>query len=117
MGNILTNFIHLFKGCCDSCHLVLHEPFISCNDFKCNRLSENESSPSNISSHSELQVYICSQCFAKGKEFSQHKNYHDYSIIKTDFPLFDSEWNADEEMLLLNALLQFGYGNWDDIAR
>ena len=62
-------------------------------------------------------VNICSPCFAKGKEFSTHKSYHDYTIVKRDFPLFASEWNANEEMLLLNALLQFGHGNWDDIAR
>lgn len=97
--------------------MVLHEPFILCHDFKCNQQSnEGDSSPS-VTNHESSQAYICSQCFAKGKEFSEHKNYHDYSIVKTDFPLFDSEWNADEEMLLLSALLQFGHGNWDDIAR
>ena len=96
---------------------MLHEPFVLCNDIQCSKQTyEGASSPS-ATNIGFTQVYICSQCFAKGKEFSQHKNYHDYSIVKTDFPLFDSEWNADEEMLLLNALLQFGHGNWDDIAR
>ena len=114
---IILRPLEWFLGCCDSCHLVLHEPFVLCHDLKCNQHSdEGDSSPS-VTNHASSQVYICSQCFAKGKEFSGHKNYHDYSIVKADFPLFDSEWNADEEMLLLNALLQFGHGNWDDIAR
>ena len=106
-----------FLGCCDSCHLVLHEPFILCNDLQCSNIDSPVKSCSAEENKNSSAVNICCQCFAKGKEFSKHKNYHDYSIVKSDFPMLDSEWNAREEMLLLNALLQFGHGNWDDIAR
>ena len=106
-----------YLGCCDSCHLVLHEPFVLCNDVQCNNKNDQVTSSSSDTISNSSTVNICSQCFAKGKEFSKHKNYHDYSIVKRDFPLLASEWNANEETLLLNALLQFGHGNWDDIAR
>ena len=85
--------------------------------MSCNKQSNEGETSLSSAGNTATKVYICSQCFAKGKEFSLHKSNHDYSIVKTDFPLFSSEWNAEEEMLLLNALLQFGHGNWDDIAR
>ena len=32
------------------------------------------------------------------------------------FPLFDAAWGGDEELLLLEAIEMFGFGNWSDIA-
>lgn len=33
-----------------------------------------------------------------------------------DFPLFDLEWGADEELLLIEGLEMFGIGNWEQIS-
>ncbi|KAJ3065351.1 Transcriptional adapter ada2, partial [Quaeritorhiza haematococci] len=33
-----------------------------------------------------------------------------------DFPLFDEDWAADEELLLIEGLEMFGLGNWEQIA-
>ena len=88
-----------------------------CNDIQCRKNKNGPVSSPKDGDNVSSAVNICSICFAKGKEFSTHKSYHDYAIVKRDFSLFASEWNANEEMLLLNAMLQFGHGNWDDIAR
>ncbi|KAK2568570.1 Transcriptional adapter 2-beta [Acropora cervicornis] len=32
------------------------------------------------------------------------------------FPLFSLDWSAEEEVLLLDAIEQHGFGNWDDVA-
>lgn len=39
-----------------------------------------------------------------------------YVINKLDFPLFDVEWTADEELLLFEGLEKHGFGNWSEIA-
>jgi transcriptional adapter 2-alpha len=31
-------------------------------------------------------------------------------------PIFESDWGADEELLLLEAIEMYGFGNWSDIA-
>ncbi|RZC39163.1 transcriptional adapter 2-alpha [Asbolus verrucosus] len=50
--------------------------------------------------------------FPKGVELQSHKNYHDYCIIRDDFPLFDgTDWTAKEELILLNSIQK--YGNWN----
>ena len=32
------------------------------------------------------------------------------------FPIFDADWGADEELLLIEGADNFGIGNWQDIA-
>lgn len=80
---------------------------------------------------------ICTSCFSKGREFGAHRSNHKFSIIKNNFSVFSdegghgnracnpnqkdegegTEWNASEELQLLNGVLKFGYGNWEDVAR
>lgn len=63
-------------------------------------------------------VEICPPCFAKGREIDEHKNDHDYVIIKNEFPLIDnSNWTAKHELELLDVLQQCGFGNWVDVGR
>ena len=48
-----------------------------------------------------------------------HHGYHSIGRGKDSFNLpnlEDTEWNAREEMRLLDAVEMFGYGNWKDIA-
>lgn len=62
-------------------------------------------------------IDLCVNCFANGVEFNNHKKNHDYHIInKLNFPLFYENWNAEEELLLLEGLEKFGFGNWNSIA-
>ncbi|XP_015917065.2 transcriptional adapter 2-alpha isoform X2 [Parasteatoda tepidariorum] len=84
---------------CPSCGIFLTEPYIQCaqcaNPTRC----------------------LCLQCFAKGREYENHKNNHPYIIIRNNFTLFDSDWMASEEVKLLNAISDRGFGNWSEIAK
>lgn len=65
-----------------------------------------------------IEVEICPPCFAKGCEIDEHKNDHDYVIIKNEFPLIHgSSWTAKHELELLDVLQQCGFGNWIDVGR
>ena len=54
-------------------------------------------------------------------EIGEHKKEHDYKIrsINNYFPIFDSEkpWSYKEENLLLAFIEQYGFGNWEEIAK
>ena len=43
---------------------------------------------------------FCASCFGNQKEFNSE--YH--VINKLDFPLFDHEWTAEEELLMFEGL-------------
>ncbi|KAL0819680.1 hypothetical protein ABMA28_007743 [Loxostege sticticalis] len=63
---------------------------------------------------------ICLQCFSLGAEIGSHKNDHSYQYMDSGaFGLFlgRSNWSANEEVRLLDAIEQFGFGNWEDIAK
>ncbi|XP_011640342.1 transcriptional adapter 2-alpha isoform X1 [Pogonomyrmex barbatus] len=82
---------------CCVCRSILVEPYIHC--AVC------------------TNIEICSSCFAKGCEIDEHRNDHDYMIIKNEFPLVDgSGWTAKQELKLLTLLQQCGFGNWLDIG-
>eukprot|EP01130_Rhizamoeba_saxonica_P014807 TRINITY_DN6506_c0_g1_i2.p1 TRINITY_DN6506_c0_g1~~TRINITY_DN6506_c0_g1_i2.p1 ORF type:complete len:429 (-),score=96.94 TRINITY_DN6506_c0_g1_i2:99-1385(-) len=60
---------------------------------------------------------LCIECFSAGAELKDHKNNHSYRIIDNlHFPLMVENWSADEEILLLEGLEKFGYGNWVEIS-
>ncbi|KAJ3302588.1 Transcriptional adapter ada2 [Kappamyces sp. JEL0829] len=60
---------------------------------------------------------LCVPCFSSGVELNDHKRTHDYRVIDAlDFPIFESDWGADEEILLVEGLELFGLGNWETIA-
>ncbi|KAI5452008.1 Transcriptional adapter ada2 [Naganishia albida] len=63
------------------------------------------------------EVDLCPSCFSKGEEKDAHKAWHDYKIVETHAkPIFTEDWGADEELLLITGLQQFGLGNWQDVA-
>ena len=35
---------------------------------------------------------------------------------RVNFPLFDEDWEAEEELLLLEAISKYGLGNWEDVS-
>jgi len=58
------------------------------------------------------------QCFSSGASSGAHQpQTHCYRVIEQNsFPIFDPEWGADEELLLLEGAEIYGLGSWADIA-
>ncbi|KAL9939797.1 hypothetical protein V8E36_001614 [Tilletia maclaganii] len=67
---------------------------------------------------SECQNFdLCGSCFCSGTETARHKAWHDYRVIEQhSYPIFTSDWGADEELLLIDGCQTYGLGNWADIA-
>ncbi|KAL6561222.1 hypothetical protein OROMI_016823 [Orobanche minor] len=61
---------------------------------------------------------LCVECFSVGAEVHPHKSNHSYRVMEDNlaFPLICPDWNADEEMLLLEGLEMYGLGNWNEVA-
>lgn len=57
-------------------------------------------------------------CFAKGEARNAHDpKSHAFRVIEQNsFPIFDREWGADEELLMLEGAEIYGLGSWADIA-
>ncbi|EDO28834.1 predicted protein [Nematostella vectensis] len=71
----------------------------------------------NLISRLTLACIVCDQCFCCGAEMGEHKRGHKYQLIDCGtFPLFMEDWTAEEETLLLDAIEQHGFGNWEDVA-
>ncbi|XP_034190829.1 transcriptional adapter 2A isoform X1 [Osmia lignaria lignaria] len=83
---------------CRVCTSALTEPYIRC--AVCNNME------------------LCPSCFSNGSEIGNHRNDHDYIIIKNEFPLIDeSGWTAKQELEFLDVLQECGFGNWVDMAK
>ncbi|BCR88012.1 chromatin-binding transcription regulator ADA2 [Aspergillus chevalieri] len=61
---------------------------------------------------------LCVPCFAAGEKSKNHDpSTHPYQVIEQNsVPIFDEEWGADEELLLLEGAEIYGLGSWADIA-
>ncbi|XP_059438872.1 transcriptional adapter ADA2b-like [Corylus avellana] len=60
---------------------------------------------------------LCIECFSVGAEVTPHKSNHPYRVMDTlSFPLFCPDWNADDEMLLLEGIEMYGLCNWAEVA-
>ncbi|CAH8833535.1 unnamed protein product [Trichobilharzia szidati] len=64
------------------------------------------------------RVQLCIPCYCYGAESGMHKKNHGYRIARsTLLPNSVLEgWSSEEELNLLEALEQYGIGNWEDIA-
>ncbi|XP_018370679.1 PREDICTED: transcriptional adapter 2B isoform X2 [Trachymyrmex cornetzi] len=63
---------------------------------------------------------LCLQCFSAGAEIGQHKNNHAYQFMDSGtISIFNGRgnWTAREQLRLLDAIEQFGFGNWEDISK
>ncbi|XP_048468582.1 transcriptional adapter 2-alpha isoform X1 [Stegostoma tigrinum] len=83
---------------CRGCSSYLMEPYIKCADC------------------GPPPLLICLQCFTRGFEYKKHESDHSYEIMTSDFPILDPNWTAQEEMALLEAVMDCGFGNWQDVA-
>ncbi|KAI0161933.1 transcriptional adaptor-like protein [Hypoxylon sp. FL1284] len=69
--------------------------------------------------HSACNEYdLCVQCFSSGASSGSHQPAtHPFKVIEQNsFPIFDRDWGADEELLLLEGCEIYGLGSWADIA-
>ena len=57
-------------------------------------------------------------CFAGGESSKNHDpSTHPYQVIEQNsVPIFQEDWGADEELLLLEGAEIYGLGSWADIA-
>uniref|UniRef100_A0A1A9VDP4 Transcriptional adapter n=1 Tax=Glossina austeni TaxID=7395 RepID=A0A1A9VDP4_GLOAU len=65
---------------------------------------------------------LCLQCFAAGAEIGAHQNNHPYQFMDTGTTILSvfrgkGAWTAREEIRLLDAIEQYGFGNWEDISK
>ncbi|XP_030370780.1 transcriptional adapter 2B isoform X1 [Scaptodrosophila lebanonensis] len=65
---------------------------------------------------------LCLQCFAAGAEIGAHQNNHAYQFMDTGTAILSvfrgkGAWTAREEIRLLDAIEQYGFGNWEDISK
>ncbi|XP_053314232.1 transcriptional adapter 2-beta [Spea bombifrons] len=66
-------------------------------------------------------IELCTECFSAGAEIGNHRRWHGYQLVDGGrFTLWGPEaeggWTSREEQLLLDAIEQFGFGNWEDMA-
>lgn len=60
---------------------------------------------------------LCIECFSVGAEVTPHKSNHPYRVMDNlSFPLICPDWNADDEILLLEGIEMYGMGNWTEVA-
>jgi transcriptional adapter 2-alpha len=60
---------------------------------------------------------LCIECFSVGAEVQPHKSNHPYRVMDNlSFPLICADWNADDEILLLEGIEMYGMGNWAEVA-
>ncbi|RUS80030.1 hypothetical protein EGW08_012200 [Elysia chlorotica] len=86
-----------FSWDCQSCGIPLEVPWVRCAVCR-------------------PALNLCPRCFCYGVEFGDHESDHAYSIVKFDFPLYEASWTAVEEMNLLEAVQEYGLGNWSAIS-
>ena len=64
-----------------------------------------------------LDTDMCVNCFIAGEENHKHSKDNPYHVInRLTFPLYEENWTAEEELLILEGLEKYGLGNWSDIA-
>ncbi|OWM83295.1 hypothetical protein CDL15_Pgr012776 [Punica granatum] len=60
---------------------------------------------------------LCVECFSVGAEVTPHRSNHAYRVMDNlSFPLICPDWNADDEILLLEGIEMYGLGNWTEVA-
>ena len=61
---------------------------------------------------------LCVPCFSSGSSSKEHvPATHSYTVVEQhSIPIYDEDWGADEELLLLEGAESYGLGSWADIA-
>ncbi|TVY67411.1 Transcriptional adapter, partial [Lachnellula suecica] len=69
--------------------------------------------------HSACNEYdLCVECFKNGESNASHDPpNHPFNVIEQNsVPIYDKDWGADEELLLLEGCEIYGLGSWADVA-
>uniref|UniRef100_A0A3P9KY60 Transcriptional adapter n=1 Tax=Oryzias latipes TaxID=8090 RepID=A0A3P9KY60_ORYLA len=66
-------------------------------------------------------IDLCPECFSAGAEIGNHRRWHGYQQVDGGrFSIWGPEaeggWTSREEQSLLDAIEQYGFGNWEDMA-
>ncbi|KAG9238960.1 hypothetical protein BJ875DRAFT_501679 [Amylocarpus encephaloides] len=61
---------------------------------------------------------LCVECFSNAESTGSHKpGEHPFRVIEQNsVPIYDRDWGADEELLLLEGCEIYGLGSWADVA-
>ncbi|CAL5869614.1 uncharacterized protein PFLUO_LOCUS3844 [Penicillium psychrofluorescens] len=88
--------------------------------FHCDVCSVDVTSTVRIScAHPDCHEYdLCVPCFGAGEKSKNHDpQTHPFHVIEQNsVPIFQEDWGADEELLLLEGAEIYGLGSWADIA-
>ncbi|XP_047342363.1 transcriptional adapter ADA2-like [Impatiens glandulifera] len=85
--------------------------------YHCNYCNKDISGKIRIKCAACPDFDLCVECFSVGAEVTPHKNSHTYRVMDNlSFPLICPDWNADDEILLLEGIEMYGLGNWVEIA-
>ncbi|KAF8560459.1 hypothetical protein P879_08304 [Paragonimus westermani] len=94
---------------------------MQCKLFKCTYCLRKLSDTYVACSECPL-VKLCIECFLNGAEGGNHQNSHNYSFESLRFNtvsgLFSANdyWLCEEDVKLLTAIENYGFGNWNEIA-
>ncbi|KAK9691247.1 hypothetical protein RND81_09G185000 [Saponaria officinalis] len=85
--------------------------------YHCNYCNKDISGMIRIKCASCTDFDLCVECFSVGAEVHPHKSNHPYRVMDNlSFPLICPDWNADEEILLLEGIGMYGLSNWTEVA-
>ncbi|KAJ4976603.1 hypothetical protein NE237_001709 [Protea cynaroides] len=85
--------------------------------YHCNYCNKDISGKIRIKCFKCPDFDLCVECFSVGAEVTPHKSNHPYRVMDNlSFPLICLDWNADEEILLLEGIEMYGLGNWAEVA-
>lgn len=63
----------------------------------------------------ELEICVCLQCFANGKEDGVHKNTDPYQVVCNAVEIDENLWYAHEEITLLDTFMDTM--SWEKVAQ
>jgi len=64
-----------------------------------------------------MRTIMCITCLIEGRKTDIHPVSDSYHVLnKLNFPLYEDNWSAEEEILLLEGMEKYGFGNWGDIG-
>ncbi|AQK62817.1 transcriptional adapter ADA2 isoform X1 [Zea mays] len=85
--------------------------------YHCNYCNKDISGKIRIKCSKCPDFDLCVECFSVGAEVTPHRSNHPYKVMDNlSFPLICPDWNADEEILLLEGIEMYGLGNWLEVA-
>ncbi|NXY71636.1 TAD2A protein, partial [Glareola pratincola] len=87
------------KPPCRGCSSYLTEPYVKCAEC------------------GPPPFLLCLQCFTRGFEYKKHQSDHTYEGGTSDLGGVDPNWTAQEEMAGGGAVMDCGFGNWQDVAK